>query len=72
VETRARLHIAALATRHDLPRGRLHGPNRLRVTRHGRNLAVGALHLLGRRDITEATRWATRSMDRPFKVLKLI
>lgn len=36
-----------------------------------RNLAIGALHLLGRRDITEATRWATRSMDRPFKILKL-
>jgi predicted transposase YbfD/YdcC len=36
-----------------------------------RNLAVGALHLLGRRDITEATRWATRAMDRPFKILKL-
>lgn len=29
------------------------------------------LHLLGRRDITEATRWATRVMDRPFKILKL-
>jgi predicted transposase YbfD/YdcC len=37
-----------------------------------RNLAIGALHLLGRRDITEATRWATRSMDRPFKILNLI
>jgi predicted transposase YbfD/YdcC len=36
-----------------------------------RNLAIRALHLLGRRDITEATRWATRSMDRPFKILKL-
>jgi hypothetical protein len=37
-----------------------------------RNLVIGALHLLGRRDITEATRWATRSMDRPFKILKLL
>ena len=36
-----------------------------------RNLAIGALHLLGRRDITEATRWATRAMDRPLKILKL-
>lgn len=36
-----------------------------------RNLAIGALHLTGRRDITEATRWAGRSMDRPFKILKL-
>jgi predicted transposase YbfD/YdcC len=36
------------------------------------NLAIGAYHLLGRRDITEATRWATRVMDRPFKILSLI
>jgi hypothetical protein len=36
-----------------------------------RNLTIGALPLLGRRDITEATRWATRAMDRPFKILKL-
>ena len=27
-----------------------------------RNLAIGAIHLLGRRDITETTRWATRVM----------
>jgi hypothetical protein len=37
-----------------------------------RNLAIGALHLLGRRDITEATRWATRAMHRPFQILKLV
>lgn len=37
-----------------------------------RNLAIGALHLRGRRDITEATRWATRDMNRPFKILNLI
>lgn len=36
-----------------------------------RNLAIGALHLLGRRDITEATCWATRSMDRPLTILGL-
>jgi predicted transposase YbfD/YdcC len=36
-----------------------------------RNLAIGAIHLLGRRDITETTRWATRVMDRPFKILQL-
>jgi hypothetical protein len=42
-----------------------------RVMAAPRNLAIGALHLLGRRDITEATRWATRAMDRPFKILKL-
>jgi predicted transposase YbfD/YdcC len=37
-----------------------------------RNLAIGALRLTGRHDITEATRWATRSMNRPFTILKLI
>jgi hypothetical protein len=30
-----------------------------------RNLAIGAIHLLGRRDITENTRWATRAMVTP-------
>jgi predicted transposase YbfD/YdcC len=36
-----------------------------------RNLAIGALRLAGRTDITEATRWASRSMDRPFTILGL-
>ena len=36
-----------------------------------RNLAVGAHHLAGRRDITEASRQASRVMQRPFKILKL-
>ncbi len=36
-----------------------------------RNLAVGAHHLAGRRDITEASREAGRAMHRPFKILKL-
>ena len=36
-----------------------------------RNLAIGALHLAGRHDTTEATRWAGRSMDRPFTILGL-
>jgi hypothetical protein len=36
-----------------------------------RNLAIGALHVAGRTDITEATRWAARSMDRPFTILGL-
>jgi predicted transposase YbfD/YdcC len=36
-----------------------------------RNLAVGALHLAGRHDTTEATRWASRNMDRPFTILGL-
>lgn len=36
-----------------------------------RNLAIGAIHLLGHRDITETTRWATHVMDRPFKILQL-
>ena len=36
-----------------------------------RNLAIGALRLAGRSDVTEATRWAGRSMDRPFTILGL-
>jgi hypothetical protein len=36
-----------------------------------RNLAIGALRLSGRTDITEATRWATRNMQRPFTILGL-
>jgi predicted transposase YbfD/YdcC len=36
-----------------------------------RNLAIGAIRLTGRRDITEATRSAARDMRRPFKILKL-
>ncbi len=36
-----------------------------------RNLAIGAIRLAGRRDITESTRWASRDMHRPFKILKL-
>ena len=36
-----------------------------------RNLAIGALRLAGRIDVTEATRWAGRSMDRPFTILGL-
>jgi predicted transposase YbfD/YdcC len=36
-----------------------------------RNLAIGAIRLTGRRDITEATRSASRNMHRPFKILKL-
>ena len=36
-----------------------------------RNLAIGALRLAGHPDITEATRWAGRSMDRPFIILGL-
>jgi predicted transposase YbfD/YdcC len=36
-----------------------------------RNLAIGALHLHGRTDIAEATRWATRNMQRPFTILGL-
>jgi hypothetical protein len=36
-----------------------------------RNLAISALRLSGRTDITEATRWASWSMDRPFTILGL-
>src|SRR4249919_2025532 len=36
-----------------------------------RNLAIGALRMAGRTDVTEATQWAGRSMDRPFTILGL-
>jgi predicted transposase YbfD/YdcC len=36
-----------------------------------RNLAIGALRLAGRTDITEATRWASRNIHRPFTILRL-
>jgi hypothetical protein len=36
-----------------------------------RNLAIGTLHLAGRRDITEATHWLGRNMLRPFQLLSL-
>jgi predicted transposase YbfD/YdcC len=36
-----------------------------------RNLAIGALRLYGRTDIAEATRWASRNMERPFAILGL-
>lgn len=36
-----------------------------------RNLAIGAIRLAGRNDITEATRWANRHMSRPFTILGL-
>jgi hypothetical protein len=34
-----------------------------------RNLGIGAIRLIGRTDITEATRWASRFMHRPFQIL---
>jgi predicted transposase YbfD/YdcC len=37
-----------------------------------RNLAIGAIRLTGRHDITETTRSANRNINRPFKILKLI
>jgi predicted transposase YbfD/YdcC len=36
-----------------------------------RNLAIGAIRLLGRTDITETTRWANRFMHRPFQILDI-
>ena len=36
-----------------------------------RNLAIGAHRLAGHAGVTEATRWAGRSMDRPFTILGL-
>ena len=60
-------------------RGTLYQEDKSRVrTRSGprvmaalRNLAIGALRIAGRIDVTEATRWAGRSMDRPFTILGL-
>lgn len=34
-----------------------------------RNLAIGAIRLSGRTDITETTRWASRAIHRPFQIL---
>jgi len=45
--------------------------NRPRIMAALRNLAIGAPRLAGRPDITEATRWAGRSMDRPLTILGL-
>jgi hypothetical protein len=42
-----------------------------RVLASLRNLAIGALRMAGRIDITEATRWACRNMTRPFTILGL-
>lgn len=42
-----------------------------RVLASLRNLAINALRLAGRSDITEATRWASRNMTRPFTILGL-
>jgi predicted transposase YbfD/YdcC len=42
-----------------------------RVLASLRNLAINALRLAGRYDITEATRWASRNMTRPFTILRL-
>ena len=36
-----------------------------------RNLAIGAIRLFGRNDITETTRWAHRDMRRPLHILGL-
>ncbi len=42
-----------------------------RVLASLRNLAINALRLAARADITEATRWAARNMTRPFTILGL-
>ena len=52
-------------------RSRVRTRNGPRIMAALRNLAIGALRLAGRPDITEATRWAGRSMDRPFTILGL-
>jgi predicted transposase YbfD/YdcC len=50
---------------------RAHTRSGPRVMAGLRNLGIGALHLAGRRDIAEATRWAGRNMHRPFQILGL-
>jgi len=50
---------------------RIRTRNGPRVMASLRNLAIGAIHLTGRTDITEATRWACRNMNRPFTILNL-
>jgi predicted transposase YbfD/YdcC len=42
-----------------------------RVMASLRNLAIGAIRLAGRTDITETTRWASRNINRPFTILGL-
>ncbi len=42
-----------------------------RILASPRNLAINALRLAGRPDTTEATRWASRHMTRPFAILEL-
>jgi hypothetical protein len=37
-----------------------------------RNLTIGALRLIGRSDITAATRWAGHFMHRPFTILNIV
>ena len=65
--------VPALGPRHLVSRGQIQGQNPIRTQGHGcspqpRNR--GTPH--GRRiDVTEATRWAGRSMDRPFTILGL-
>jgi hypothetical protein len=50
------------------------GQNPIRAQDHGGaagNLAICALRLFGRTDVTAATRWVSRSMERPFAILGL-
>lgn len=50
---------------------RIRARNGPRVMAALHNLAIGALRLAGRTDITEATRWTCRNMTRPFTILGL-
>ena len=62
-------HIRDTCYREDHSRVRTrNGP---RILASLRNLAINALRLAGRPDITEATRWASRNMTRPFTILGL-
>jgi hypothetical protein len=66
--------VADVLPRHPLPGRQIPGQNPVRTQDHGsaaHNLAICALRLSGRTDVTEATRWASRSMDRPLIILVL-
>ena len=52
-------------------RSRLRAGSASQIMAALRNVAICALRLAGRTDVTEATRWASRSMDRPFTILGL-
>lgn len=60
--------VPALAPRHPLPGRQLHRPHPRRSPSHGRtpySLAIGAIRIIGRTDITETTLWPAASCTGP-------